>query len=112
MVHRLAACALGLACVLAILFLVVFQARSVDFDKDWLLEDLTCVELQSAYNFQRESLDQIIQSWHQCNAYYECEDCNNEHGALHCALIRKEGEFVQGTVNDLADVFNAKLECR
>jgi hypothetical protein len=112
MVPRLAACALMLALALSVLFLVAFQARSVDFDKDWLYEDLTCEELVSAYEFESEMLGQIVESWHQCNAFYDCEDCNNQHGALHCALIRKEGEFVQGTVNDLADVFNAKKECR
>jgi hypothetical protein len=111
MITRLGVAGLALACVLAILFLVAFEIRSANFDGDWLYEELTCEELRSAYHFNREVLDQIQESWHQCNAYYDCEDCNNKHGALHCALIRKEGVFVQGMVNDLAGVFNAK-ECR
>jgi hypothetical protein len=111
MVHRLAACALGLACVLAILFLVAMRSNSADFEKDWLLEDLTCEELVSGYEFSRENLDQIIVSWGNCKAYAD-SPADAGHGELHCALIRKEGEFVQGMVNDLADVFNAKLECR
>ena len=83
MITRLGGAGLALACVLAILFLVALRSNGADFEKDWLLEELTCVELQSAYTFEREMLDQIIQSWHQCDAYYECKDCNNEHGALH-----------------------------
>ena len=112
MITRLGAAGLALACVLAILFLVAFQSKGADFDKDWLLEDLTCEELQSAYVFEREMLGQIVESWHACNAFYDCVDCNNEHGALHCALIKKEGLFVRGIVNDIADVFNTKPECR
>ncbi len=109
MLHRLA---LGFTVVLGILFLVAFECKGADFDGDWLYEELTCEELQSAYDFEREMLDQVIVAWHQCNAYYDCEDCNNEHGALHCSLIKKDGEFIQGVVNDIADVFNAKTECR
>jgi hypothetical protein len=110
MIHRLAACALGLAMVLAILFLVAFRSQSADFDSDWLLEDLTCEELVSAYAFEREVLDQVIESWHGCNAYAD-SPADAGHGALHCALIRKDGEFIQGMTNDIADVFNAKPEC-
>ena len=109
MLHRLA---LGFTVVLGILFLVVFECKGADFDNDWLYEELTCEELRYAYTFEREMLDQTIQSWHQCNAYYDCEDCNSKHGALGCALIRKDGEFIQGVVNDIADVYNVKAECR
>jgi hypothetical protein len=111
MVTRLGAAGLALACFLAVLFLVAFQIRSADFEKDWLLEDLTCEELVSGYEFSRENLDQIIVSWGNCKAYAD-SPADAGHGKLHCALLRKEGEFVQGMVNDLADVFNAKLECR
>jgi hypothetical protein len=112
MIPRIAASALALVCVLAILFLVAFRSRGADFDGDWLYEELTCEELQSAYEFEREMLLQIVGSWDNCIDFYDCENCNNEHGALHCALIKKEGEFVQGMVNDIADVFNVKKECR
>ena len=101
---------LALVCVLAIAFLVAFQSRGADFEKDWLLEDLTCEELISGYNFEVEMLNQIIEAWHNCNAYAD-SPADTGHGELHCALIRKEGEFVQGVANDLAGVFNAKLEC-
>jgi hypothetical protein len=97
--------------VLAILFIVAFRSVGADFDSDWLYEDLTCEELVSAYAFEREMLDQIIQSWHDCNAFYEGEP-PEYHGDLHCALIKKDGVFVQGVANDLAAVYNAKPECR
>jgi hypothetical protein len=110
MIARLAACALGLACVIAILFVVVFQSRSADFDKDWLYEDLTCEELVEGYNFNLEVLQQIVQQYYQCLDYAD-SPADAGHGLLHCAFIRKHGEFVQGLTNDLANVFNAKEEC-
>lgn len=48
MIQRLAACALGLACVIAILFLVTFQSRGTDFDGEWRRDQLTCEEPVSA----------------------------------------------------------------
>lgn len=110
MITRIGVFGLALACVLAMLFLVVFQAKGADFDNDWLLEDLTCEELVAAHAFEVEVFQQIVESWHGCQAYYDCEDCNNEHGLLQCALIRKDGEFIQGIINDLVAVFDAK-EC-
>jgi hypothetical protein len=106
MFHRLAACAFALIVVLAILFLVALRTESADFDGDWLLEDLTCGELLSAYQFEAEMLSQIVNSYSGCLSYYEGSD--DVHGGLHCALIKKDGEFVQGMANDIADVFNAK----
>lgn len=110
MFSRLMACALGLACVLAILFIVAVKGKSADFDKDWLLEDLTCEELVSGYKFELEILSQIVESYNDCLAFYENSE-TSYHGDLHCALIKKEGLFVQGMANDIAGVFNAKSEC-
>ena len=107
MIHRLAVCALGLACALAVLFLVAFESRSADFDKDWLLEDLTCEELVSGYTYGVIMLNEIISIYNECQVYAD-SPADEGHGALHCALIRKEGKFVQGMVNDIADVFNAR----
>jgi hypothetical protein len=97
--------------VLAILFLVAFRTSGADFDGDWLYEELTCEELVSAYEFEREMLDQIKVAWGGCLAYAD-STADAGHGELHCALLRKEGVFVQGMVNDIADVFNAKEECK
>ncbi len=107
MVSRLAACALGLACVLAILFMVAFRSESADFDSDWLYEDLTCEELVSAYLFEKVVLQQIKGSYNGCITYYQGVDIPL-HGDLHCALIKKEGEFIQGMARDFVAVFNAK----
>jgi hypothetical protein len=107
MVSRLAACALGLACALAILFIVAVRSQGADFDSDWLYEDLTCEELVSAYRFEKEVLQQIIDSYNDCIAYYHEVEIPL-HGDLHCALIKKEGLFIQGMASDFVAVFNAK----
>jgi hypothetical protein len=90
--------------------MVVYESRSADFNGDWLLEDLTCEELISGYQFQVEHLNQIIQAWVNCKAYAD-SPADTGFGELHCALLRKQGEFVQGSANDIAAVFNAKPEC-
>ncbi|KKN92379.1 hypothetical protein LCGC14_0208700 [marine sediment metagenome] len=107
MISRVAACALGLACVLAILFIVALRSYGANFDSDWLYEDLTCEELVSAYQFEREVLLQIKDSYKDCFAYYKGVGIPL-HGDLHCALIKKEGSFIQGMANDFVAVFNAK----
>ncbi len=107
MVHRLAACAFGLACTLVILVLVVADSRSADFDKDWLFEDLTCEELVVAYSGRMEILQQIVAAHNGCIAY-SLSPADDGHGALHCALIKKDGEFVEGMANDIVAVFRAK----
>lgn len=111
MIRKLATAALGLVCVLAILFLVAFQSKGADFDSDWLLEDLTCEELVSAYSFNIEVLQQVIHSYNECLAYAD-SPADSGHGRLHCALIKLDGKFIEGLTNDLVNVFNAKLECR
>ena len=107
MIPRLAACALGLVCALAIMFLVVFQSRGADFDSDWLLEDLTCEELISGYRFEIEMMDQLKAAWDNCKAYAE-SPADTGQGELHCALIKKEGIYLQGVTKDLAAVYNIK----
>ena len=109
MIHRLSVYVLGLAFVLGIMLLAAIRSPGADFDSDWLLEDLTCEELVTAYQFEVEVHNQIRESWHNCNAFYDCEDCNAKHGALHCALIKKEGEFIRGIINDLVAVH--KIKC-
>ena len=108
---RLGVAALAVTCVWFILICVVDAANSTDFDGDWLLEDLTCAELTEAYGFSRVMLDQIIITHNGCMDY-AASPADAGLGYLHCALIRKEGVFVQGMVNDIANVFNAKEECR
>jgi hypothetical protein len=110
MIHRLAASAFALIIVLGILFLVALRSDSADFDSNWLLEDLTCSELQEAYGFSTVMLDQIIYAHNQCMDYAR-SPADAGFGRLHCELIEKEGKFVQGMVNDIVDVFNAKPEC-
>ena len=107
MISRVAACALGLACVLAILFIVAFRSYGANFDSDWLYEDLTCEELVSAHAFQREVVEQIATSYKDCIAYYQGVEVP-PHGDLHCALIKKEGLFILGMAFDFKAVFNAK----
>ena len=107
MVSRLAACALGLACVLAILFIVAVRSEGADFDSDWLYEDLTCEELVAAHTFQREVVEQIAASYKDCIAYYQGVAVP-PHGDLHCALIKKEGFFILRMARDFRAVFNAK----
>ncbi len=110
MIGRLGACAFGLVCVLAILFLVALRGQAVDLNSDWLLEDLTCKELVEAYGFEHVVLNDIVAT------YYECIEFSNSpadagYGKLHCALLRKNGEYVKGLINDIANVHNAKPEC-
>lgn len=98
---------LMLACTLAILFLVAFQSKGADFDGDWLLKDLTCEELKSAYRFEVEILNALGGVWRACKDYAE-SPADKGHGKLHCALLKKEGEFVKGVANDIAMVYNIK----
>ena len=107
MITRLGVCGLALVCVLAILFLVAFRSDAADFEGDWLYEDLTCEELVSGYEFEVEMLNQIKTLWLNCKAYAD-SPADTGHGELHCALLKKEGQFVQGVANDLAAVFNIK----
>jgi hypothetical protein len=93
--------------VLAILFLVALRSDGADFDSNWLYEDLTCAELVEAHGFGSVMLDQIIYAHNQCMDYAD-SPADAGYGRLHCELIEKEGRFVQGMVNDVADVFNAK----
>ncbi len=109
MISRLAAYALGLVCVLAILFIVAFRSHGADFSSDWLLEDLTCEELVSAYHFEKKVLQQIKESYIDCIEQVHRQGVNvPRHGDLHCALIKKEGVLIQGMVRDFVAVFNAK----
>jgi hypothetical protein len=107
MITRLAVCAMAIVCILSILFFVTNQGKGADFDGDWLLEDLTCVELESGYEFEVEMLNQLVEAHNYCMAYAE-SPADAGHGELHCALLRKEGLFVQGLANDLAAVYNIK----
>jgi hypothetical protein len=111
MFHRLAASAFALIVVLAVLFLVTIRSNSADFDGDWLIEDLTCDELYEAYAFGRVVLKDTVEMYNNCRAYAN-SPADKGHGELHCAIIRKDGEFMQGLINDIANVFNAKEECR
>jgi len=110
MIPRLAASAFGLIVVIAIVFLVALQSRGADYTGDWLLEDLTCAELQEAYSFGRVLLDQHIHTFNECLAYAQ-SPADAGYGLLHCAVLKKDGKFVQGLVNDIASVYNAKIEC-
>jgi hypothetical protein len=101
---------------LAVLFIVAFESRGADFDSDWLLEDLTCEELVSGYNFEVEVLGQLVEEWRNCNAYVGLPGVSEDLDIplverVHCALLRKEGEFIQGMTNDIVAVHNAKPEC-
>jgi hypothetical protein len=104
------ATAFALIIVIAIVFLVALRSTGADFDGDWLVEDLTCGELVEAYSFGSVMLDQIIYAHNQCMDYAN-SPADAGFGRLHCELIEKEGRFVQGMVNDIVDVFNAKPEC-
>ena len=108
MIQRLMACGLGLACVIAILFLVAMQSRGADFSSDWRLDQLTCEELRSGYDFNVQILEDILNQYKECLAFYKDAVDSPKHGDLHCALIRKEGTYVKGFTNDIAGVFNTK----
>jgi hypothetical protein len=94
--------------VLTILLLVVAQSKGADFDGDWRLDQLTCEELVSAYNFNLVNLQDLIISWKNCMIYADSE-ADTGHGLLHCALIKKEGKWLEGLTNDIVAVFNAKF---
>jgi hypothetical protein len=96
--------------VIAIVFLVALRSRTADFNGDWLLEDLTCEELVEAYGFELVVLDQLVDTYTGCLEYSN-SPADAGFGRLHCELLRKEGEFVKGVANDIANVYNAKLEC-
>jgi hypothetical protein len=96
--------------VLAILFLVALRSDGADFDGDWLLEDLTCGELASAYQYAVEEVDSTRQHYDGCFDFYKDME-EHPHGLIHCALIKKQGEFIVGVVKDIVAVFNAKPDC-
>jgi len=104
---RLAVAALATACLITILALVATSSKGADFRSDWLLEDLTCEELLSGYSFNVNRLQGLLDSYTGCVSYYRGENAP-PHGDLHCALIRKEGEFLEGFTNDIVGVFNTK----
>ena len=110
MFQRLLACAFAVEVVIAILFFVASAGKTADYNSDWLFEELTCAELTEAYGFSRVMLDQIIDTHNACMDYAR-SPADAGYGRLHCELIEKEGRFVQGMVNDIANVFNAKIEC-
>ncbi len=107
MIQRLMACGLGLACALAVLFLVVFESRSADFNKDWLYEDLTCEEVSSGGYFTFDMLSDVIRIYNECQVF-ALSPADAGYGVLHCALIKKEVLFLQGMVKDLVAVYDAK----
>jgi hypothetical protein len=107
MFHRLAACGFALIIVLAILFLVALRSDGADFDGDWLLEDLTCEELLSAYQYSVEEVASIQSYYEGCSDFYKGVE-EHPHGLIHCALIKKNGMFVVGVVNDIVAVYEAK----
>jgi hypothetical protein len=109
MITRLFVCAFAITCTLVALFFAT-QSGGADFSSDWLLEDLTCEELISGYHFEVEMLDQLKGAWQSCMTY-SMSPADAGFGVLHCALLKKEGIFVQGMANDLAAVYNAKPEC-
>jgi hypothetical protein len=94
------------ACVLALL-LVVTTVRGADFESDWLYEDLTCAELASGYGYNVVVLKQLLFTHDNC-LHYADSPADTGFGHLHCALLKKEGLFVQGVINDLVAVFKAK----
>jgi len=106
---RVGAVAMAFACAIAILFIAAVS-EGANFDKDWLLEELTCEELIAGYKFEIVALQDIVRLYNECRAEANKFDAD-PHIQLYCALLRKEGEFVQGKANDLADVYNAKTEC-
>ena len=110
MIYRIAAIAFGLACAMLVLMIVVSKSNAADFNSDWLLEDLTCSELISGYTFELEVLKDLVSLYDECLDFYTGTNAT-PHGDLHCALLKKEGEFVLGLTNDIAAVFNAKPEC-
>ncbi len=107
MIHRIMACGLGLACALAVLFMVVTESKSADFNKDWLYEDLMCEELSSGYNFSLQMLTDVIRIYNECQVF-ALSPADAGYGALHCALIKKEGLYIEGMVTDLQGVYIAK----
>ncbi len=109
MITRLLVCATAITCILTILFFVTNRSSSADFTGDWLLEDLTCEELISGYEFEVEMVDQIRESWEFCKAYAE-SPADAGHGLLHCALLKKEGMYVAGLGSAIADVYSIKCK--
>ncbi len=110
MIQRLITCALGLAIALMALFflhLAASPAKGANFDKDWLLEDLTCKELISGYNFEIVVMNDIMLAYDNCRHYAD-SPADSGFGDLHCALLKKEGEFVEGMINAIVGVFDAK----
>ncbi len=107
MIHRIAACALALVCVITILFIIALRTHAADFEKDWLLEDLTCEELVSGYNFDVVVMNDLMLEYDNCRNYADSL-ADSGFGALHCALLKKEGVFVSGMINDIVGVFAAK----
>ncbi len=104
--YRLILCGLIAACALALVVLLG-TARAAHFENDWLYEDLTCEELASGYGFEMVILTDLLLEHDGCLAYAD-SPADSGFGDLHCALLKKEGAFVAGVINDIVGVFNAK----
>ena len=108
MLYRLAAIAFGIWCLATIIMLVLIsESKGADFEGDWRLEQLTCDELVSGYKFGVATLEDIQRLYNDCNSYYKDRE-SPPHGGLHCAMIKKEGLYVMGMVNDMVNVYNIK----
>lgn len=97
------AAALVTVCMIA----AVIVADGADLKGDWLLEDLTCAELQAGYGYNIEELQSMLSHYQGCFDYYKGME-EQPHGLVHCALIKKQGQYLQGLTNDIVNVFNTK----
>lgn len=105
MIIRLGVCALALACVLAILLMVVTQAESLE---QILYDELTCEELLHSYHFNIEVMSDMLVYHDGCLDYIDEALDSHGHGKLTCRFIKEHALFVQGIVNDVAAVYNIK----
>ena len=92
-------------CVIGISVMVATSSKGL---QDILYEDLTCEELVHSYNFNINTLLDTMQYYDGCLDYVDKTLDGNPHGELTCKFIREYGMFIQGIINDVADVYIIK----
>ena len=102
---RLGTCSFVVAAVLSVILFLSVPSKGLE---DILYEDLTCEELLFGYNFNIEILQDMLNYYDGCIDYVDVTLDGHAYGALSCQLIKEHAMFVQGTVNDIAAVFNIK----
>lgn len=107
---RLGVAGLALACALIVFALVVGDASSDSDISEYVIQydTLTCDELTYSYTFNLAVVRDIMRYYDGCVDYADSPASVGANDMLACRFIREHGLFVQGIINDIADVYNIK----